>query len=346
MKRMATILVVLACIGSIATKAAEPVIPVLDIAAVPYLKPQGRSSYAEFLLMNVPRAMALASNGMSGWYGGGISIEDVRSRALKSCTDKGGTDCAIYAEDLQVVWSGRAPVALPAVPGPLIEARDYAFAPDPRFIWYGPQTARGVFVWGHGKGLAQDGRDAQPQAYVRAFNNAGFDVVRFGRNPSTDDVDDAAGWLRKGLVTLRQKGWRMIIAGGQSRGAWNSLQMLDTPGLADAVIAVSPASFNGQATQEADLSRILRSARSPAVRVAVAQFKGDVYVRDMPGRVAMLREMLPSHVAAALVIDQPEGINGHSGGNSADFARKFGPCLLRFVTAPAPPTDCTQTPRM
>jgi hypothetical protein len=118
--------------------------------------------------------------------------------------------------------------------------------------------------------------------------------------------------------------------------------MLDTPGLADAVIAVSPASFSGQATQEADLSRILRSARSPATRVAVVQFKGDVYVRDMPGRVAMLREMLPSRVAAALVIDQPEGITGHAGGNSADFARKFGPCLLRFVTAPVPSADCAR----
>jgi len=346
MKPVATVaLAALVMMGGFA-EAAEPALPLLDAAAVPYLKPQDRASYAGFLLMNVPRAMAVASNGMFGWYGGGTSIEDVRNRALQSCIGKGGGDCAIYAEDLQVVWQGRPPVALPPVPGPLIEARDYAFAPDPRFIWYGPQAARGVFVWAHGKGLAQDSRDAQPQAYVRAFNNAGFDVVRFRRNPSTDNVDDAAGWLHQGLVTLRQKGWRMVIAGGQSRGAWNSLQMLDTPGLADAVIAVSPASFSGQATQEADLSRILRSARASAMRVAIAQFKGDVYVRDMPGRVAMEREMLPSRVAATLVIDQPDGITGHSGGNSGDFARKFGPCLLRFVTAAVPPTDCGPAPRM
>jgi hypothetical protein len=327
-------------LGGAAVNAAEPAIPVLDIAAVPYLKPPGRASYADFLLMNLPRALAVASNGWYGWYGGAGTIEDARTKALKSCADKGGADCAIYAEGLQVVWPGRPPEALPAVPGPLIETRDYAFAPDPRFIWYGPQAARGVFVWGHGKGMGQDGRESQPQAYVRAFNNAGFDVVRFGREPTADYVDEAADWLRKGLVTLRQKGWRMVVAGGQSRGAWNSLQALDTPGLADAVIAVSPASFSGQATQEGDLSRILRGIRSPAARVAVVQFKGDIYVRDMPGRIDMLREMLPSRVAAALVIDQPEGITGHGGGNSSDFARKFGPCLLRFVTEPVPPTDC------
>src|SRR5208337_3231457 len=98
-------------------------------------------------------------------------------------------------------------------------------------------------VWGHGK--APGGQDLsadQPQSYVRAFNNAGFDVVRFARAPATDYADSAEGWLREALPKLRARGWRMLVVGGQSRGGWNSLQMLDTPGLADAVVAVSPAS--------------------------------------------------------------------------------------------------------
>lgn len=342
MRHWAGVLVGLAwlCDVGVGARAVEPAIPVLDVAALPYVKPAGRASYADFILMNVPRAFAVASSGAYGWYGGGSAIDDARSRALKSCADKGGTDCAIYAEDLQVVWHGRAPVVLPAVPGPLIAGRDYAFTTDPRFIWYGPAAAQGLLVWSHGKGLAQDSRDAQPQAYVRAFNNAGFDVVRFGRDPTADDADTAADWLRKGLATLRAKGWRFVVAAGQSRGAWNSLQVLDTPGLADAAIAISPANFSGQATQEADLYRILRADRSPAARVAVAQFTGDVYVRDMPGRIAMLREQLPSRAAAVLVIAQPEGIAGHGGGNTADFARRYGRCLLRFVTAAVAPGDC------
>ena len=113
--------------------------------------------------MDVPRAMAVASSGQYGWSGGGHSIEDVRARALKSCADKGGADCAIYAEDLQVVWQGRPLQQLPPVPGPLIATRDYAFAPDARFFWWGPQTARGVLVWGHGKSAtAMTGGDEQP----------------------------------------------------------------------------------------------------------------------------------------------------------------------------------------
>ncbi|HEY2618392.1 MAG TPA: hypothetical protein VGI78_13720 [Acetobacteraceae bacterium] len=343
MRATAALLVMLALLlGAAASRAAQPQWPILDTGAVPYLKAQGRSSYAGFLLTNLPRAIAVAANGAYGWYGGGGSIEDVRAKALKSCADKGGIGCAIYAEDLQVVWQGRPAVALPPVPGPLIEARDYAFVPDPRYIWHGPQSALGLYVWAHGTGTAHDSRGAQPQPHVRAFNNAGFDIVRFDRAPTMDTADDAAEWLHTGLAALRARGWRTVVAAGQSRGAWNSLQALDTPGLADAVIAISPARFSSQTTQEADLSRILRrAAASPRARVAVAQFKGDIYVRDMPGRIDMLRDLLPSRVAAALVIDQPEGITGHGGGGSADFARRFGPCLLRFVTDPVPPKECT-----
>ena len=143
MRLAAAFLVVLAWLCGATSEAAEPQWAILDVAGVPYLTSQGRSSYQDFLLMDVPRAMAVASSGQYGWYGGGHSIEDVRARALKSCADKGGADCAIYAEDLQVVWQGRPLQQLPPVPGPLIATRDYAFAPDARFFWWGPQTSRG-----------------------------------------------------------------------------------------------------------------------------------------------------------------------------------------------------------
>ncbi len=340
MRRLAALLSIIGVLTAGASLAADQSLPVLDVAAVPYLDAAARAKYADFLLMNLPRALAVASN---GWYGGCGScgtIENARVRALKFCADKGGVDCAIYAEDLQVVWQGRSPAPLPPVPGPPIETRDYAFVPDARYIWHGPQAARGVYVRAHGKGNGADARGMQPQPHVRAFSNAGFDIVRFDRAPSADYVDDAADWLRKGLASLRARGWRVVVAGGQSRGAWNSLQTLDTPGLVDAAIAVSPASFSGAATQEADLWRILHAARSPAARVAVVQFKGDPFVRDMTGRIHMLRESLETRVAMTLVIDQPDGITGHGGGDVTAFALRFGPCLLRFVTEPMPPTVC------
>jgi hypothetical protein len=162
----------------------------------------------------------IPADGSAARHGGGIEccVRLVRRLHLRrGCAqqgaevmaDKGGTDCAICAEDLQVVWQGRPAAVLPVVPGSLIENRDYAFSPDPRFIWYGPPKARGLLVWGHGKSWpGLDLPAIQPQAHVRAFNNAEFDVVRLVR-PPTDYVDGAAEWLPSGLALLRQKGWRM-----------------------------------------------------------------------------------------------------------------------------------------
>jgi hypothetical protein len=327
---------------SCGARAAE--LPILDVDAVPHVKQNSRAAYADFLLVNLPRAYAVATSGAYGWQGGSGTIAEMRAKALASCAAKGGTDCAIYAEDLTVVWPGRPRIDPPPVPGPLITGTGYAFVPDPRFIWHGPQAARGLYVWGHGK--AASGQDLsldQPQAYVRAFNNAGFDVVRFARAPASDYAENAEGWLRQALPKLRAGGWRMLIVGGQSRGAWNSLQMLDTPGLADAVIAVSPASFSSNlpATQAAELYRTLHAANAPTTRVAIAQFKDDAFVpTGMDERVASLRAGLTGRVAALLILDQPTGLSGHGAGNGSEFARRFGPCLLRFVLDPNPPTVC------
>jgi len=136
----------------------------------------------------------------------------------------------------------------------------------------------------------------------------------------------------------------MLVVGGQSRGGWNSLQMLDTPGLADAVVAVSPASLNSSMTtaQAAEIYRITHAANAPATRVAIAQFKGDAFVpTGMDDRVSSLRAGLTGRVAALLIIDQPPGLSGHGAGNSTDFAVRFGSCLLRFVVDPTPPSACS-----
>jgi hypothetical protein len=324
-------------------------LPILDVAAVPYLKPEGRAKYERFLLINLPRAFALSSNGATGWWGGGGTLEQARAKALATCATNGATDCAIYAEDLVVVLPDRPHLDPPAVPGPLITGSGYAFVPDPRFIWHGPQAARGLCVWGHGKSAGQqDLSGDQPQSYVRVFNDAGFDVVRFARAPAGDYTDSAEGWLRQALPKLRALGWRTLVVGGQSRGGWNSLQMLDTPGLADAVIAVSPASLNSNlpSAQAAEVYRITHAANAPTTRVAIAQFKGDAFVpTGMDDRVASLRTGLTGRVAALLLIDQPSGLTGHGAGNSVDFAERFGRCLLRFVLDPTPPASCAgETP--
>ena len=136
------------------------------------------------------------------------------------------------------------------------------------------------------------------------MNNAGYDVVRFDREPMADARDRAAGWLRDGLQEMRRLGYRSVIAGGQSRGAWNSLQVLDTPGLADGVIAVSPAAHGaGESTnlmaQYDDLRALLAGAAPSRTRVAFVQFSGDPFHRRRrpPGRAAPRR--LAAHGSTA-----------------------------------------------
>jgi hypothetical protein len=327
---MRAILLAAASVVALASSARSAEYPILDVAAVPNLSAQGRLTYERFLLMSLPRTFALAPSGVSAWLSGGTSAAGNRDKALGNCEQAAKAPCAVYAQDLQVV---ARPVALPAVPAPWISTGSYAFVPDNRYFWHGPAAAAGVYVWGHGNNGPQDVRGWQPQPHVRAFNNAGFDILRFDRDPSNDYPDNAKAWLRDGLVKLRADGYRKIIAGGQSRGAWAALQALAIPGLVDGAIAISPASqnVNAQYMQRAELQRLLGDAASPAARVVVAEFAGDGFVSDPDQRTADIKEGLAPRVAALMLIDRPAGFEGHGGGATAKFAVEYGPCIYRFV---------------
>ncbi len=320
--------------------------PVLDSAGIPGADAVGRAQYADWLLTNTPRVFAIGANGKTGWYSGGKTLEEARSRAVQLCTDHAGTDCRPYAEDLAVVWPGRAwqPVA---PPGPLVDTINYGFVPDEHFLWHGPAAARGVVVWSHGQGGQDvDSRGMQPPPVLRVFNNAGFDVIRFDRAPYVDNPVRAAGWLRDELPVLRRSGYRLVVAAGQSRGAWTSLQMLDTGGLADVVIALSPAAHgSGRSTnltaQDDDLRALVADAQPAKTRVAVAQFTADPFMSDAEMRVQMLRR-LQGKEGGLLLIDRPAGLSGHFGGTNSVFSRRFGACLLQFATAAVPVTACPE----
>ena len=231
-------------------------------------------------------------------------------------------------------------------PGPLIDTFNYAFTPDPKSVWHGPQQAAGVFVWGHGKNPnSADARGGPLPAYVAAFNAAGFDVVRFDRAPLPDEVNRAAGWLRDGLVAMRARGYRRVVVAGQSRGAWNALQTLDAPGLADVVIAVSPAAHGfgastNLAAQTDEFRGIVDGAPRQRTRVALIQFQNDFYMGDGDARARMVKSVLGAKTGPVLLIDRPDGLSGHGAGNRPDFADRYAACLVKFATAAAPPDHC------
>lgn len=327
--------------------AAQPRNPLLEMPASPGLSEANRVSVERFLRYPVPRVLALGPNGAAGWQSLGGTPEEIERRALESCQRRtNGAPCQVAVRDLAVVLPGRA-WAPPEPPAEMrIASWNHETLPDPRFLWWGPEQARGVLVFAHGRGPGgADSRGGQPQGWTRHFNNAGYDVWRFDRHPSTDDVTRAAGWLRADLTELRRRGYRHIVVAGQSRGGWNTLMMLDTPGLADVHIAIAPAAHGdlgsaNHARQLDDLRNIVTAATgAPRARVAVANFREDNFDAEPERRGTLFRE-LGARASAFLFLDRPEQPTGHGAGASSTFNDRFGPCLLRFATAPQPPTSC------
>jgi hypothetical protein len=320
--------------------------PLFEVVDTPGLDQAARTNVDRFLRMNLPRVLALGPNGAFGWQALGGTPEEIERQAIESCQRRSqGAPCAVAVRDLNVVTPGKAWTAPPPPSGARIADWNHETVPDPRFLWWGPEQARGVLVFGHGRGPGPtDSRGGQPQSWTRRFNNAGYDVWRFDRHPNTDETQRAAGWLRDDLAELRRRGYRRIIVAGQSRGGWNALMMLDTPGLVDVAIAMAPAAHGqtgsvNQARQLDDLRAILRASVAREARVAIANFAEDPYDADPEARSLLFRQFA-ERAGALLFLDRPEGVSGHGAAASTAFNDRYGACLLRFATAEAPPAGC------
>ncbi len=326
--------------------AADP-LPLLDPGRVPHLSDQGRADYARFLLQPTPRVFALSSNGAWGWA---AAIEDdataTEARALENCRRWAGQACRVYVRDLALADGSWAPE--PAPEAAIGGEGPWVLVPDSRFIWHGPGRARGVYVWAHGRSPGgADSRGTQPQPHARAFNNAGYDVVRLDRDPRLDETEAGAAWMRKALTQLRTQGYTRVVAAGQSRGAWNALQALDQPGLVDAVIAIAPAAHGPTGSPAHvwaldDLRRIVARTQANQARVAIANFQNDPFDPDPVQRAAIFRSF-SGRVAALMVLDRPAGIEGHGGGNDWRFTMRYAECLLDFAEGRT--TRCDSAPR-
>jgi len=332
---------------------AEAVLPLarpslLDTAAIPATGPLGQAEAARTLLRNLPRAFAIGPGGAFAGRSGNAEPDVVARAALDACQahTPGRAPCRLWLRDLAIVFPGYDWAAAPPPADVGLRDPQRETVPDARFLWWGPGQARGVVLWAHGRNSAgADSRGRQPQSWIRHFNNEGFDVWRFDRDPATDFTSRAAQWMRDDLTALRAQGYRRLVVAGQSRGGWNALQVLDTPGLAEVHIAIAPAALAAmeeaaQARQVANLRAIIAAAAGAGrARVAVANFRDDPYDGLPEARAEALRA-LEGRAAAFLLIDRPDGIVGHGAGAGRVFADHYGACLLRFAIAAVPPRGC------
>jgi len=344
--KVAALLAVGAALAAFVASARAQPLPIADPLGPPGLGAEAQALWPRFIAYNLHRAFAVGPGGAFGAAGNRRSVDEAKQAALETCASYARGACRLLAVDLAIVDPTRPWSPNPAPPASIgIGGFAWQIVPDGRYLWRGPEQAQGAIVFGHGRSADADPRGMQPQTWVRRFNLSGYDVFRFDRHPNSDDTHRAAGWLREGLAKLRAHGYRQIVVSGQSRGGWNALQVLDTPGLADVAIAIAPAA-HGQGgspnllAQTDELRTIAGRANAPGARLAFVQFANDPFVLDPEGRARIVRERFAPRLSAVLVIDRPEGLAGHGAGQGTRFADRFGDCLVAFATLPTPPERC------
>lgn len=285
----------------------------------------------------------LAGNGRSVTWrfaSGEDGPEAVRNRLQPTCEREAAAapdtaTCRVVAFDGNVMSLG-----LPAFRP--VEAQIGPFRAAPLMFRHGPRAAEGVVVWSHGFGGAHvDHRRRPVPGLVAMLNDAGYDILRFDRDPAQDHVAAALTTLTRALPLLREAGYRRIVLAGQSRGAWQSVMAAaERPELVHAVLAIAPAAHgetslpNNHGAAMEDFRRLLAGLPSGGPRLAVALFDRDAYDPDPAARAALVAEAAAQRRAPTLALHPEPPIDGHSGGSDWRFTRGHAPCLLTLVTAP------------
>lgn len=285
----------------------------------------------------------VAGNGRSiNWRftGGEDGPVAVRNRLQSTCdTEAAATPdqatCRVVAFDGNVMA-----LAMPAFRP--VEAQVGPFRAAPLMFRHGPRAAEGVVVWSHGfGGAAVDYRRRAVPGTLAMLNDAGFDIMRFDRDPAEDHLAAALTTLSRALPLLRQAGYRRIVLAGQSRGAWQSIMAAaERPELVHAVLAFAPAAHgevrlpNNHGAAIEDFRRLLAGLPPTGPRLAVILFDRDPFDPDPASRAALVAEAATSRRAPTLALHPEPPLEGHGGGNDWRFTRGHAPCLLTLVTAP------------
>lgn len=289
-------------------------------------------------------ALAVTPDGRAVWrFAGGAGSEDAARRGAQAACDRdaaaalgAGTTCRVLAVD--------GALAEPASPAfrPVTDTIG-PFRAAPLMFRHGSRRAEGVVVWSHGYGgPSADHRRRGVPGLLAQLNDAGWDVMRFDRDPADDLLPTATATLRRGLPLLRDAGYGRIVLAGQSRGAWQSAMIAaERPELVQAVLAFAPAA-HGEAARPntladgiGDFRRLLAGLPSEGPRLAVAVFAEDPFDPDPAARAALVAEIAAQRAAPTLALFPEPPIRGHGGASDWRFTRGQGPCLVSLVQAPA-----------
>lgn len=216
-----------------------------------------------------------------------------------------------------------------AIPAP-------ALGLDPAFhgALLGPDQARGVFVWSHGRSISYEDWKSPNPPYLRTIRKAGWDVLRFDRLRANDTLSRSSRRLADYAAALKEKGYRRVVLAGQSFGAFLALMAADRAKAVDAVVATAPAAF-GSFTDFYGSWRLNATRLYPVLRkikrarVMLFYFHDDDF--DPGGRGVRSRRIFVARGLPFAVIDQPAYLTGHWAASTGLFLRRFGSCIRRFI---------------
>ncbi len=219
-------------------------------------------------------------------------------------------------------WAQRLPDAPPLVPAPGFTAE-------------GPGAARGALVWLHGAYDSRAMPPPPPPEWVVRMARRHLDIWRYDRISGQDGLAAGAAGLERGLRALRAGGYHRIIVAGFSRGAWIALTADHHPGLADAVVALSPAAHGTspekQARAIAEWETLWREMAAGAGRVVLAQLRDDPYDPDPKRRQDIARAASLRAGFRMLPIFLPDQPRGHLGSYDPLFDARFGEAIATFT---------------
>jgi pimeloyl-ACP methyl ester carboxylesterase len=159
-----------------------------------------------------------------------------------------------------------------------------------------------------------------------------MDIRYFHRDRGDDPLARGAAMLASEIQRLRDQNYRRIVVAGHSRGAWIALTVLAHPGLADAVVAVSPAAHGTREERKAqamaDWVALWDAAVNNGTRVVLVQLAEDPWDPDPERRLAIARDRFGSNL---LSIFQPAEPKGHAGVYEPSFDEQFGALIAAFV---------------
>ena len=202
----------------------------------------------------------------------------------------------------------------------------------------GPEHAKGVLVWSHGRSTNVEDSESPTPPFLRILRDAGWDVLRFDRPRDGDTLSESTRRLVDHADRLKRKGYRRVVLAGQSFGAFLALMAADASDDVDAVVATAPAAF-GSFDEFYDSWRLNAIRLYPLLerikraRVMLFYFHGDDF--DPGGRGERSRAILSEHGLGYTVVDQPAFLVGHWASSTGLFLRRFGDCIRDFVDADA-----------